>query len=246
MSEHWVTARKATTNSSSAGGISRRRFYLIPVAGFTVLALVLAWGMTRDPTTIPSAVPEKNFVVHASPQPIPTIKFDDNQGQSRSLADFKGKTVVLNIWATWCVPCRREMPALDRLQAALGGPEFAVVPVSIDRGGLDTVSKLYAEIGIRDLPKYSDTSGQIVRALSTVGLPTTLILNRAGQEIGRVIGPAEWDTPEIAAFLKAIISRKIDHMEGVQRSDDDRRMVGSQVADPFTRAFRWLKTLVVN
>jgi thiol-disulfide isomerase/thioredoxin len=190
--------------------------------------------------------PEKNFVVHASPHPIPTIKFEDNQGQTRSLADFKGKTVVLNIWATWCVPCRREMPALDRLQAALGGPEFVVVPVSIDRGGLETVSKFYAEIGIRDLPKYTDTSGQIVRALSTVGLPTTLILDRAGQEIGRVIGPAEWDAPEIAAFLKPIISKKIDQMEGAQRSDDDRRMAKSEAPGPLTRAFRWLKTLVVN
>jgi thiol-disulfide isomerase/thioredoxin len=236
MTERSATATTATKKESPAGGLSRRRF-------FVGLAVAMNAAMTQFAA---AQVPEKNFVVHASPQPIPTIKFEDNQGQWRSLADFKGKTVVLNIWATWCVPCRREMPALDRLQVALGGPEFAVVAVSIDRGGLETVSKFYAEIGIRELPKYADTSGQIVRALSTVGLPTTLIVDRAGQEIGRVIGPAEWDAPEIAAFLRPIIPKKIDQMEGAQRSDDDRRMAKSEAPGPLTRAFRWLKTLVVN
>src|SRR5712692_4675042 len=97
----------------------------------------------------------KNFVMHEVAKPVPRIKFEDGQGQARSLADFEGKAVVLNLWATWCVPCRREMPALDRLQGSLGGSEFAVVPVSVDRG-IEVVAKFYSDIGIRNLPTYVD------------------------------------------------------------------------------------------
>src|SRR5258708_6253237 len=91
--------------------------------------------------------PLKSFVMHDAPQPVATVAFDDAQGRSRTLADFKGKVVLLNIWATWCIPCRKEMPALDRLQGAMGGPDFEVVPVSIDRGGIEKVRAFYAEIG---------------------------------------------------------------------------------------------------
>src|SRR5258708_32216974 len=99
------------------------------------------------------------------------------------------------------------MPALDRLQGSLGGADFEVVPVSIDRGGLETVRKFYTEIGIRNLAMYVDTSGQILRQVGAIGLPTTLFVDRAGQEVGRVIGPAEWDAPEIAEFATCIVSR---------------------------------------
>lgn len=150
----------------------------------------------------------KNFIVHEAPKPVPAIDFADAQKQVHNLAEFKGRVVVLNIWATWCGPCRREMPALDRLQAALGGPEFAVVPLSIDRAGVDKVTKFYAEIGIRNLPIYVDASGSAVRELGVVGLPVTLILDRIGREVSRVIGPAEWDSPEVAGFLKPIMAKQ--------------------------------------
>jgi len=100
--------------------------------------------------------------------------------------------VLLNIWATWCIPCRKEMPALDRLQEPWAAPISEVVPVSIDRGGIEKVRAFYGEIGVSHLAMYLDVSGQAVRALGAVGLPTTLVINRAGQEVGRVIGPAEW------------------------------------------------------
>jgi hypothetical protein len=90
----------------------------------------------------------------------------------------------------------------------LGGRNFAVVPLSIDRGGRETVAKFYAEIGIRELPVYTDTSGEALRALGAVGLPTTLVLDRAGKEIARIVGPAEWDAPEVVEFLKAIIAKQ--------------------------------------
>src|SRR5260370_9861215 len=108
--------------------------------------------------------PLKNLVLNAAPKPIPAISFEDGQRQKRSLADFNGKVVVLNIWATWCGPCREEMPALDRVQAALGGPEFAVVPLSIDRG-IEKITKFYAEIGIRNLLIYIDAAGRATRDL---------------------------------------------------------------------------------
>ena len=151
--------------------------------------------------------PPKNFVMHDAPKPVAAIKFDDAQGQSRNLADFKGKVVLLNIWATWCGPCRKEMPALDRLQAALGGPEFEVVALSIDRGGTDAVRKFFADIGIRTLAMYLDSSGQALRTLSALGLPTTLLVDREGPEIGRLIGPAEWDSPEMIEFVRCVVAK---------------------------------------
>jgi thiol-disulfide isomerase/thioredoxin len=149
----------------------------------------------------------KNFVMHDAPKPVGAINFDDAQGRSRSLADFKGKVVLLNIWATWCGPCRKEMPALDHLQAALGGPDFEVVALSIDRGGMDAVGKFFADIGIRTLAMYLDSSGQALRQLGAVGLPTTLLIERDGREIGRLIGPAEWDSPEMVEFVRCVVAR---------------------------------------
>src|SRR5258708_38071340 len=154
--------------------------------------------------------PLKSFVMHDAPQPVATVAFDDAQGRSRTLADFKGKVVLLNIWATWCIPCRKEMPALDRLQGSLGGPDFEVGVVSIDRGGRDIVAKFYAETGIRNLALHIDASGQAMRTRGAVGLPTTVIINRGSNEIGRVIGPLEWDGPEIAELLRHIISMQND------------------------------------
>src|SRR5262249_41310529 len=151
--------------------------------------------------------PPKDFVLHDAPRPVAAIKFDDAQGQSRSLADFKGKVVLLNIWATWCGPCRKEMPALDRLQAALAGPDFEVVALSIDRGGMDAVRKFFADTGIRNLAMYLDSAGQALRQLGAVGLPTTLLIERDGREIGRLIGPAEWDSPEMVEFVTCVVAR---------------------------------------
>jgi thiol-disulfide isomerase/thioredoxin len=168
------------------------------------------WAMAAWLVAGPAAAqePPKNFILLDQPRAVAAINFGDGQGRARSLADFKGKVVLLNIWATWCVPCRKEMPALDRLQTSLGGRNFAVVPLSIDRGGRETVAKFYAEIGIRELPVYTDTSGEALRALGAVGLPTTLVLDRAGEEIARIVGPAEWDAPEVVEFLKAMIAKQ--------------------------------------
>ncbi|MFC4350874.1 TlpA family protein disulfide reductase [Fodinicurvata halophila] len=146
--------------------------------------------------------------LHDTPQTVPEIRFKNDDGRLLSLADFRGKVVLLNIWATWCGPCREEMPTLDRLQAELGGPDFQVVALSIDRAGLGVVSEFYDEIRIAHLHKYIDESGQASQQLNAVGLPTTLLLDREGREIARHVGPAEWDTPEMVAFIQRQLGRQ--------------------------------------
>lgn len=148
----------------------------------------------------------RQLALHDTPVPVPDISFADEAGASRSLADFRGKVVLLNVWATWCVPCRIEMPTLDRLQATLGGPDFEVVAFSIDRGGPAVVRKFFDEIGIQHLAVGIDTSTGAAFKLGTVGLPATLLVDRNGMEIGRVIGPAEWDSDEMVSALKPLIA----------------------------------------
>ena len=184
----------------------------------------------------------RNLVLHNAPEPVAAITFTDQHGTIRSLAAFKDKVVVLNFWATWCVPCRKEMPTLDRLQAALGGPSFEVVPVSVDLGGIDKVRKFYAGIGLRNLAMYVDSSGQALRAVGAFGLPTTLILDRQGREVGRIVGPAEWDSVEMMDFLKPVIAQ---HNNGTAQAER------SQVADAnrptpgvFQRGLQWLKAVL--
>ncbi|MBV6486666.1 MAG: Thiol-disulfide oxidoreductase ResA [Pseudorhodoplanes sp.] len=170
---------------------------------------LLAAGLLLAGMAIASAQPlPKNFILHEAPKPIASIAFEDGQGRPRSLAEFRGKVVLLNIWATWCGPCRREMPSLDRLQGLLGGSDFEVVALSIDRAGLEVVRKFYADVGIRNIAIYIDSSGKATRELATVGVPATLLIDRTGRELGRLVGPAEWDEPDIVQFLKRVIAQK--------------------------------------
>ena len=171
---------------------------------------------------VPAQRQPKNFLMHEASKMVPAISFEDQQGQARSLADFRGKVVLLNIWATWCAPCRREMPALDRLQAALGGADFAVVALSIDRAGIAAVRKFYTEVGVRSLAIYIDSSGTAARQLGVVGLPATLLIDREGRELGRLMGPAEWDEPEIVEFLRRVV---------LQKTGATQRMIRSKRAD---------------
>jgi thiol-disulfide isomerase/thioredoxin len=153
-----------------------------------------------------AAEPARQLPLHDTAVPVPDIAFVDETGAPRSLADFHGKVVLLNIWATWCVPCRTEMPTLDRLQGALGGPDFEVVALSIDRGGPQVVREFFDEIGIQHLAINIDASSRAAFVLGAVGLPATLLIDRDGTEGGRLIGPAEWDAPEMVALVKSVIS----------------------------------------
>ena len=145
------------------------------------------------------ATEEKGSVLrmHDKPRAIAALSFVDGKGRARTLADFRGKTVLLNLWATWCPPCREEMPSLDRLQKALGGPAFEVVALSIDAEGAPIVERFYKELGIDALAIYVDPGLAAPSALKTPGLPTTLLIDAQGRELGRHAGPAEWDSAEV-------------------------------------------------
>lgn len=132
----------------------------------------------------------------------------DGDGRNLTLADFEGRVVLLNIWATWCPPCREEMPTLDALQARLGGSDFHVLPLSIDRAGLEPVRRFYRETGIRNLDLYIAEDTRAMLALAVVGLPTTILIDRIGRERGRLAGPAEWNSPEAVAQISALIDER--------------------------------------
>lgn len=143
-----------------------------------------------------------NFSFFDQPRPVPELRFVDGDDHSLSLQDFRGRPILLNIWATWCVPCRKEMPALDRLQAAFDKSELLVLPLSIDRQGAPVVKPFYQELGLKALSIYVDQSGKASSELNTVGVPTTLLIDREGREIGRKIGPAEWDSAEVITLMR--------------------------------------------
>jgi thiol-disulfide isomerase/thioredoxin len=170
------------------------------------LALVLSAMLA---TSLPAtAEAPQNFAVLDTPVAVPEIGFADAVGQPRTLADYSGKVVLLNIWATWCAPCRQEMPTLDRLQAKLGGPDFEVVALSMDRKGPDAVRKFFAETGVQNLALNIDTSARAMFALGAVGLPMTLLIDRDGKEIGQLIGPAVWDAPDMVDFIRRRIAAR--------------------------------------
>jgi thiol-disulfide isomerase/thioredoxin len=133
------------------------------------------------------------FVFRKAPEDLPEAKFLDAEGQERTLADWRGKVVLLNLWATWCLPCRKEMPALDRLQREMGSDQFQVVAVSVDRTGLAGAKKFLAETQAETLALYADPTARMATTLRATGLPATFLLDREGREIGRLLGPAEWD-----------------------------------------------------
>lgn len=147
----------------------------------------------------------QNFSFSDSPKAAPDITFIDAEGRELSLRDFRGKFVLVNLWATWCGPCRREMPSLDRLQSRLGGGDFTVLALSQDRKGPEAVAKFLAEIRTENLDVYVDTSARSARRLGAIGLPTTVLLDRDGQIIGRLVGSAEWDSDEAARLIKTVI-----------------------------------------
>ena len=136
--------------------------------------------------------------VFEQPRPLPEIWFQDDQGHDLTLAEFRGRVVLLNIWATWCVPCRQEMPTLDRL----GGKDFLVMALSIDRKGVDAVRDFYREIGVEKLAIYLDPSGEGSRDLSIPGVPATLLIDQEGREVARKMGAAEWDGPEMVSLIQ--------------------------------------------
>jgi thiol-disulfide isomerase/thioredoxin len=152
------------------------------------------------------------LIIDEAPKPAPELSFVDDSGTERKLSDWKGKAVLFNLWATWCAPCRHEMPALDNLQAEFGGDDFEVVAVNIDTGGDEKPKKFLDDVNVDDLAYYADHTTGVFRELKKAGkafgLPTTLVIDRDGCEIGHMAGPAQWDSEEAKALVEAVIADK--------------------------------------
>lgn len=188
-------------------------FIALAVTGIVLLIVEHEVRFFRSSDTEPAVVtpevassaPAANPVelsLFDQPRDVPKIRFTDAENRALTLVDFRGRVVLLNIWATWCVPCRKEMPSLDRLQARLGSDDFLVLPLSIDRAGLPAVKRFYEELGLQKLGIYIDLSGAGSRALGIPGVPTTLLIGRDGREVARKMGAAEWDGPEMLTLIR--------------------------------------------
>jgi thiol-disulfide isomerase/thioredoxin len=149
------------------------------------------------------------FAVADPSQRLPDLAFRDAAGTERHLADWRGRTVLLNLWATWCVPCRKEMPALEALQGKLGGPGFEVVAINIDTRDGDKPRAWLKEVGIDRLAYYADPTAKVFQDLKIMGraagMPTTLLVDPAGCEIGTVAGPAEWASEDAVKLVTAAL-----------------------------------------
>ena len=151
------------------------------------------------------------IAVAGKPLRLPDLTFNDADGRSRALADWRGRSVLFNLWATWCIPCRQEMPALDALQAKLGGPDFEVVAVNIDTRDPDKPRSWLREVGITRLAYYADPSAKVFQDLKiagkAIGMPTTLLIDPSSCEIGTISGPAEWASEEGVRLVSAALGR---------------------------------------
>ena len=149
------------------------------------------------------------FQVAQRPQDLSDLAFSDEAGRATTLGAFQGKVALVNLWATWCAPCRKEMPGLDRLNQALGGERFAVVPVNVDTGARDKPAAFLQSIGTETLPLYADPSMDIFNEMKkrglALGLPVTALIDRKGCLIGHMNGPAEWDSEDGQALVRAAL-----------------------------------------
>ena len=145
------------------------------------------------------------FVPSSQPFAAPTISLTDSDGHSLELSDLRGKLVIVNLWATWCEPCLREMPSLERLQSRLG-ERIAVLAVSEDRGGNKSVEPFIAKLGLKSVKIYIDPKSEVGHAFGARGLPTSFLIDREGKVLGRVEGAAEWDSPKILGVLEPLLS----------------------------------------
>lgn len=165
-------------------------------------AATVSSGITRELAKGPLAA----FLVKPERVALADLAFQDGDGKAVSLAAWKGRVVLINLWATWCAPCRREMPALAALQAKLGSKDFEVVAISVDRKGVEASAAFLKETGADGLKLYVEPSAKILSDLKAMGLPATVLVDRQGREIGRLLGPAEWDSPEAVKLIEAALA----------------------------------------
>ncbi|HBS50175.1 MAG TPA: thioredoxin [Rhodobacteraceae bacterium] len=177
---------------------------------YLALAMGANAGLAADPAAL-EALREgdmKKLVVHEAPQPTTDAAFEraDGAGQG-TLADYRGKYVLLNFWATWCAPCRKEMPMLAELQTEFGGENFEVLTLATGRNNPAGIVKFFDEIGVDNLPRHQDPKQAVAREMGIFGLPITVILNPEGQEIARLRGDADWSSDSAKAIIAALVDQ---------------------------------------
>ena len=181
---------------------------LAAAAGLSLLSVVLLSSEAvahggDHPTALRNARNQFTFLKPQKPAPMTPILAED--GGLLDLGRFRGKTVLLNFWATWCPPCVRELPALERLQSTLGGENFTVVALSIDEGDMDVPVSFMRRIGLEELGVYLDFTGTTAEVFPLYGLPITYLIDRKGAMIGYITGAVEWDSPATIGFLRHYI-----------------------------------------
>ena len=218
-----------TGSKDTARSYAKKRLAVVLLGGVIGVALGLAgvYGIGRlagnagaDPACKPAVETARRVApmargevaavgVALTPKTLPVLAFKDAAGADKTLADWRGRTVLLNLWATWCVPCRKEMPALDELQAKLGGADFEVVAVNIDTRDPDKPKTWLREVGIGRLAYYADPSAKVFQELKAAGkafgMPTTLLIDSNGCEIASLAGPAEWASEDALKLISAAL-----------------------------------------
>ena len=192
--------------------IFRNRVGVGVTAGAVTLILCL-WIMTSKDNLSPAqlgAGPKRvgqmqSFAITHGLRAPPAMAWRDANGQEISLAAFRGKVVMLNFWASWCSPCLRELPSINRLQARLGGDQFTVVALNVDRGGKSVAERYTRRLKLDKLALYIDQSNNAAKTMKLKIMPTTIIFDAEGREVGRLVGAAEWDTEEAINLLKWFI-----------------------------------------
>lgn len=168
-----------------------------------ITAPALIWA-AEDGTQISEPTKLGEFVQSSPPFPAPAVSLTDAAGSTVPLSDFRGKLVVLNLWATWCGPCLREMPSLERLQSRFGD-RAVVLAISEDRGGSKAVEPFIAKLGLKAVKIYVDPNSEVGRTFDVQGLPTSFVIDRDGKVLGRVEGAAEWDSPKLLGVLDPLL-----------------------------------------
>jgi len=182
----------------------RSRLFAILAAAFLGLAALVLYGIaSRDVNAKPPAALAR--LVLDTPKPAPEVRFADEKGGNVSLKDFRGRWVLLNLWASWCAPCVEELPSLAGLQSAMPAERFAVVAVSLGPEDAEGARAFLARHGADALAVHLDSGKSLIRAFGAYGLPLSVLVDPQGEEVARAFGPAEWDAPEAIAYLRGIV-----------------------------------------
>lgn len=192
--------------------MTRRPITLIAIAGLTVLTLVavvqwLSLPEEATPEARRDSMAMKTLVWFDEPKPAPTAEFLGPDGEVLHFSDFKGQALLVNLWATWCAPCVKELPSLDALEKQRGGEGFKVIAISLDKEGLSVIEPFFETNEITALKAYADPKSKVKRQFGAPGLPTTYLINREGQVVAWFVGPTEWDDPAAMASVDRLIAQ---------------------------------------